>query len=177
MAFKLGKEKRKFNTPEKTPIFQEELGGNTLGQANNDGSIDIDPSVDLNTIEGRGVAVHERVHQQQMQSGKSDYGDNWVLWEDKIYIRKTIEGEDVIDGPNGRWPEGHPNHPWEAEAIQAEEAVKHKLREQAAKEAVREKVARKMIDGKMREKTAERMVKEKLSKRAVETKLEQSKEK
>ena len=31
-----------------------------------------------------------------------------------------IDGEDVIDGPNGRWPEGHKNHPWEAEAIQAE---------------------------------------------------------
>jgi len=38
------------------------------------------------------------------------------MWEDKIYIRKNGN----IEGPNGNWPEGHPNHPWEAEAIAAE---------------------------------------------------------
>ena len=172
MAFKLGKEKRGFNIPEKTPMRQETLESGTLGQANNDGSIDIDSSVNPNSIDGIGVIVHEQTHQEQMQSGRSDYGDNWVLWEDKIYIRKTIEGEDIIDGPNGRWPEGHPNHPWEAEAVQAEEAIKSKLTEQAAKEAVREKIARKMIGGKIRENTARKMVKEKLAKRAVETKLQ-----
>ena len=26
----------------------------------------------------------------------------------------------MIDGPAGRLPEGHPDHPWEAEAIAAE---------------------------------------------------------
>ena len=36
------------------------------------------------------------------------------------YLRKTIDGVPVIDGPNGRWPEGDKNHPWEAEAIAAE---------------------------------------------------------
>jgi hypothetical protein len=51
-----------------------------------------------------------------MQSGRSDYGDNWVMWEDKIYIRKN----GMIDGPAGRLPEGHPDHPWEQEAINAE---------------------------------------------------------
>ena len=44
------------------------------------------------------------------------------MWEGKLYIRKEIDGEGVIDGPNGRWPEGHPNHPWEAEAIKAEKS-------------------------------------------------------
>jgi hypothetical protein len=38
------------------------------------------------------------------------------MWEDNIYIRKN----GMIDGPNGRWPEGHKNHPWEQEAIDAE---------------------------------------------------------
>ena len=51
-----------------------------------------------------------------MESGRADYGDNWVMWEGKVYLRKS----GYIDGPNGRWPEGHPNHPWEAEAIEAE---------------------------------------------------------
>ena len=31
-----------------------------------------------------------------------------------------IDGVKVIDGPNGRWPEGHEAHPWEQKAIQAE---------------------------------------------------------
>ena len=51
-----------------------------------------------------------------MQSGRADYGDDWVMWEDKIYIRKN----GYIDGPNGRWPEGDANHPWEQVAITAE---------------------------------------------------------
>ena len=42
------------------------------------------------------------------------------MWEVKVYFRKNIDGIDVIDGPNGRWPEGNENHPWEAKAIQAE---------------------------------------------------------
>ena len=42
------------------------------------------------------------------------------MWEGKIYLRKEENGELVIDGPSGKWPEGHPDHPWEAEAIQAE---------------------------------------------------------
>ena len=46
------------------------------------------------------------------------------MWEGNIYSRKTENGVDVIDGPNGRWPEGHANHPWEAEAIEAEKRVK-----------------------------------------------------
>ena len=172
MGFKLGKEKRGFNIPESTVNQRTPLESGTLGQANNDGSIDLDPSVDPNTIEGRGVIIHEEVHQEQMQSGRADYGDNWLLWEDKIYIRKTVDGEDVIDGPNGRWPEGHENHPWEAEAIQAEEAEKSRLKEQAAKEAVKEIAAKRMV----KEKHAERAVKEKLAKRAVFEKINQSKQ-
>tara|TARA_Y100001973_G_scaffold76788_1_gene112259 strand:- start:2543 stop:3013 length:471 start_codon:yes stop_codon:yes gene_type:complete len=150
MAFKLGKEKRGFNIPENGGIFKKKMNDGALGQANNDGSIDLDPSVDVNSIEGRGIAVHEQVHQRQMQSGRANYGDNWVLWEDKIYIRKTIDGQDVIDGPNGRWPDGHPNHPWEAEAVQAEESIKENMRrrikEDVAKKAVQEKVSWEIVN-------------------------------
>ena len=48
--------------------------------------------------------------------GRAAYGENWVMWEGKIYFRKN----GYIDGPNGRWPEGDGNHPWEQEAIEAE---------------------------------------------------------
>jgi len=60
---------------------------------------------------------HEMKHMCDMEEGRADYGDNWVMWEDKIYIRKN----GMIDGPNGRWPEGDEHHPWEVEAIAAEE--------------------------------------------------------
>ena len=38
----------------------------------------------------------------------------------QIFKTDWVRKNGFIDGPNGRWPEGHPNHPWEAEAIKAE---------------------------------------------------------
>jgi hypothetical protein len=116
MGFKLGSEKRRIRTPENTTLFRKDLEGGTLGQANNDGTIDIDRSVKPGSALEKRVVKHELTHMNQMESGKADYGDNWVMWEGKIYFRKN----GMIDGPNGRLPEGHPNHPWEQEAINSE---------------------------------------------------------
>jgi len=126
MAFKLGSETRdgifRKNVSFSKRVFRKnsDMGPGIVAQANNDGSIDVDPSVDMNSKFGKKVIKHETKHQEQMESGKANYGDDWVMWEGKIYLRKEEDGEPVIDGPNGRWPEGHPNHPWEAEAIEAE---------------------------------------------------------
>ena len=126
MAFKLGSGGRDIKSS-KNVSFNKKLvrengnmGKGVVAQANNDGSIDVDPSVDLNSEFGVKVIKHELKHTEQMEQGRADYGDNWVMWEGNIYIRKEENGEPIIDGPNGKWPEGHPNHPWEAEAIQAE---------------------------------------------------------
>ena len=118
--FKLGNEKRGIKSSKNVTIFRKHMGDGSLAQANMDGSIDVDPSVNLNSRFGRKLIRHEVKHVQDMQTGRAAYGDNWVMWEDKIYFRKEEDGIPVIDGPNGRWPEGHPNHPWEAEAIEAE---------------------------------------------------------
>ena len=115
-AFRLGDEKRSA----KNPLYRKKPEGGGLAQANMDGSINVDPSINLNSRFGKKVIKHEQEHIDQIESGRAAYGDNWVMWEDKVYIRKTEDGVPVIDGPNGRWPEGHPNHPWEAEAIAAE---------------------------------------------------------
>jgi len=115
-GFKLGSEKRET----KAPLYSKKPEGGGLAQANMDGSVDMDHKINLNSRFGRKVIKHEQTHIDQIESGRAAYGDNWVMWEDKVYIRKTEDGVPVIDGPNGRWPEGHPNHPWEAEAIQAE---------------------------------------------------------
>tara|TARA_R110002096_G_scaffold303816_2_gene498760 strand:- start:270 stop:671 length:402 start_codon:yes stop_codon:yes gene_type:complete len=130
MAFKLGNRGEKIRTPQNTtlfkkgmkdtPIFRKNLDGGTLAEANMDGSINIDESVKPGSKLESKIIKHEMSHKEDMESGRAAYGDEWVMWEDKIYFRKEIEGVNVIDGPNGRWPEGHPNHPWEAKAIQAE---------------------------------------------------------
>ena len=130
MGFKLGEERNNFKNSEnvkigrgsvsETPINRISIHGDAMAEANMDGSIDIDPSINLDSPLGRRIMKHEQCHLEQIKSGRAAYGDDWVMWEDKIYMRKEEEGVPVIDGPNGRWPEGHPNHPWEQEAIQAE---------------------------------------------------------
>ena len=127
MAFKLGSESRAPRTSKNVSfgnrVFRKnsDMGPGVVAQANNDGSIDVDPNVNLNSKFGKRVIKHELKHSEQMENGRANYGDNWVMWEDKIYLRREEDGKPVIDGPNGRWPEGHPNHPWEAEAIKAED--------------------------------------------------------
>ena len=116
MGFRLGSENRDYKSAKNTSINRKDAGHGALAQANMDGSIDIDPSVDINSPLGRRIIKHEMAHQEQIASGRAAYGDNWVMWEDKIYIRKN----GMIDGPAGRLPEGHPDHPWEQEAINAE---------------------------------------------------------
>ena len=127
MAFKLGSESRDPRTSKNVSfgnrVFRKnsDMGPGVVAQANNDGSIDVDPNVNLNSKFGKRVIKHELKHSELMENGRANYGDNWVMWEDKIYLRREEDGKPVIDGPNGRWPEGHPNHPWEAEAIKAED--------------------------------------------------------
>ena len=120
MAFKLGRQNRNFKDSSNVKIVKTPLDSGTVAEANMDGSINVDPSVNLSSKFGRRVIKHEQKHLEQIESGKAAYNDSVVMWEGKIYMRREINGENVIDGPNGRWPEGHKNHPWEAEAIQAE---------------------------------------------------------
>ena len=121
MGFKLGNERRKMNIPgSKTPVFRKNLEPGVRAEANNDGSIFVDKKIPVNSNRFKKSVAHELQHMKDMDSGRANYGDEWVEWEGKIYIRKTIDGKNFIDGPAGRLPEGHPNHPWEKSAIQAE---------------------------------------------------------
>ena len=120
MAFKLGKEKRGYRTFKEPMVFRKEMDDGSLAQANMDGTIDIDPSIPVGSKKYNKVLKHEMKHQEDLETGRAAYGEDWVMWDENIYLRKTIDGVKVIDGPNGRWPEGDENHPWEQEAIQAE---------------------------------------------------------
>ena len=123
MGFRLGSERRGI----RSPINKTDVGEGVVARANDDGTIDVDPNLNVNSPYGRRVLNHEQAHLNQMESGRAAYGDGWVMWEGKIYLRKDIEGKPHIDGPNGRLPEGHPDHPWEAEAIQAETMTEEEL--------------------------------------------------
>ena len=120
MAFKLGNEKRRYRIPGKTPILRKSLEDGIQAEANMDGSIVVDSNIPIDSKKFKKAINHEMKHIEQMETGKAAYGDEWVMWEGDVFFRKEINGEKVIDGPNGRWPEGHPNHPWEQEAIEAE---------------------------------------------------------
>ena len=119
--FKLGSERREFKGPKNTPsLKQSVLRDGVAGEANNDGSIVVDSNIPRDSKEFQRVLKHEMQHKKDMESGRAAYCENWVGWEGKVYFRRNINGEDVIDGPAGRLPEGHPDHPWEQVAIAAE---------------------------------------------------------
>ena len=132
MAFKLGSEKRDFKdssnvdmgsksfNPNNVEIVETPLNKGTIAEARNDGTIAINSEIKISKPLLKRTIKHELKHMKDMAEGKANYGENWVMWEDKIYIRQMIGEQMMIDGPNGRFPEGHPNHPWEAEAIKAE---------------------------------------------------------
>ena len=75
MAFKLGKETRRFNTPYDTPIFRGRPQDGSLAEANNDGSIVIDSRVPVNSRKFEEAIKHEMQHISDMQSGRADYGE------------------------------------------------------------------------------------------------------
>ena len=116
MGFKLGSESREVRTPKNTKIVRTKLRGSTMAEANNDGSINVDSNIPVGSKKYKNTVAHELQHMNDMESGKAAYGDNWVNWEGKTYFRDN----GMIDGPAGRLPEGHPNHPWEKSALKAE---------------------------------------------------------
>ena len=120
MAFKLGSEKRGFKNSSNVKIVRTPLEKDTIAEARNDGTIAISEDVPVNSSMYRRAVKHEMKHMEQMQEGRANYGDDWVYWEGRLYLRRTINGEAVIDGPNGRHPDGSDQHPWEQEAMQAE---------------------------------------------------------
>lgn len=121
MAFKLGNRNNNPTHKGGVKIVTAPLDMGAMAEARNDGTIAISPDVDQSNkkLMNR-IVKHEMKHMQDLKDGRAAYGDNWVMWEDKIYIRKTVNGVNIIDGPNGRWPEGDHNHPWEQEAVAAE---------------------------------------------------------
>ena len=84
-----------------TPIYHKGMDNNTLGLANNNGTILLNKNLSPNQ-EGK-VIDHEMVHIDQMKRGDLDYDDKNVYWKGKTYSRDSMK-------------EGDKNLPWEKEA-------------------------------------------------------------
>jgi hypothetical protein len=142
MSFKLGKQSRydgsgKANTPNKPLKFvglrglsteatgsklntNPHMDDNTLATANNDGSIDVNPSLDVNSPLGKRVIRHEQQHVDDMKSGRANYDDHYVTWEGEKHQRINVNGKWGVMW-NGEFKEdGDRSLPWEQSAINAE---------------------------------------------------------
>ena len=121
MTFKLGSESRKYGGPNKnrfnkddasipgTPVFRKTLAPGIKGEANADGSIFIDKSVEPGSEEERAILIHEMGHIVDMKTGKLSYTDNTIT-----YMGETHERKDGKINYNGEMlPEGDASFPWE----------------------------------------------------------------
>jgi len=132
MGFKLGRErglqvssgeiknKLRFNQDHAsvpgTPILRKDLGKDIMGEANMDGSIYINNSVEPGSEEEEKVLIHEMRHATDMKIGKLRYEDDYIKYNGETYDRQTIEGQDMIQY-EGKWIEaGSMELPWELEA-------------------------------------------------------------
>ena len=116
MGFKLGKQTRRYNTPDHNPIFRKTLDDGVLGEANKDGSIYISKYVKPGSALEKQVINHEMRHATDMRIGKLEYGDYHVKYNGETFPRETINGKDMIK-VEGEWREaGDHDFPWEKEA-------------------------------------------------------------
>ena len=121
MAFKLGSELRNYGQRKKnhfnsddasvpgTRVIRKKLEGTVKAEANIDGTIFLDESVEPGSQEERAILMHEMKHIVDMKVGKLSYDDDKITWMGDDFERK--------DGKinfNGEWlPEGSKDFPWE----------------------------------------------------------------
>ena len=92
-----------------TPLYRKKLDDGIKAEANKDGTIFIDESVEEGSAEERQILSHEMRHLTDMKIGKLAYEDDYIKWNGREYPRK--QGKILF---NGEWiPEGGKDFPWE----------------------------------------------------------------
>ena len=99
-----------------TPVIRKPLDEGILGEANMDGSIFISDKIMPGSHEERQVINHEMRHATDMRTGKLAYGDDFVMYDGKMYPRKTINGKDMIIVDGIPKEAGDAGFPWENDA-------------------------------------------------------------
>ena len=99
-----------------TPVIRKPLDEGILGEANMDGSIFISDKIIPGSEEERQVINHEMRHSTDMKLGKLAYSDDSVTYNGEVYLRKTINGKDMIIVDGVAKEAGSEGFPWEREA-------------------------------------------------------------
>ena len=99
-----------------TPIIRVPLEKGIMGEANMDGSIYINESIEPGSPQDRQTINHEMRHATDIKIGKLAYSDDSVTYNGEVFPRETINGKDVIL-IDGEWMEaGSHAFPWENDA-------------------------------------------------------------
>ena len=112
-------ERRTRRSRRKRPTRKRErrspLDKNEVGQAFNDGTIEVDPN--QSPEEYAKTVAHEQYHADEMKAGRLDYDDKKVVYRGSAFPRKN--GKIKFEG---KWiEEGSRQFPWEQEAYHAEQ--------------------------------------------------------
>ena len=99
-----------------TPVIRKPLDEGILGEANMDGTIFISDKIVPGSEEERQVINHEMRHSTDMRLGKLAYGDDFVMYNGRVYPRRTINGKDMIIVDGVAKEAGSEDFPWEKEA-------------------------------------------------------------
>ena len=99
-----------------TPVIRKPLAEGILGEANMDGSIYVNETINPNSEEYKQVVNHEMRHSTDMKIGKLAYTDNDVTYNGEVFPRMDVNGVDSIL-VDGKWKEaGSHDFPWENDA-------------------------------------------------------------
>ena len=99
-----------------TPVIRVPLEENVMGEANMDGTIYINESIEPGSFEDRQTINHEMRHATDMRVGKLAYTDDHIMYNGEKFEREDINGVDSIL-VDGEWKEaGDTGFPWENDA-------------------------------------------------------------
>jgi len=99
-----------------TPVIRVPLDEGVMGEANMDGTIYVNESIQPGSEEDRQVINHEMRHATDMRVGKLSYADDHIMYNGDRFEREDINGVDSIL-VDGQWKEaGDTGFPWEDDA-------------------------------------------------------------
>ena len=99
-----------------TPVIRKKLEKGVMGEANMDGTIYISNKLVPGSFEEQQVINHEMRHATDIKVGKLAYADDHIKYNGDTFLRKTINGKDMIQ-VDGEWKEaGDKGFPWEDDA-------------------------------------------------------------
>jgi hypothetical protein len=90
-----------------TPVFEKNLDGHVMAEANRDGTIFVQKGLSQKQIND--AVAHEKVHLEQMAQGKLAYTNDHVMWKPTTKSPMKMYSRSIM-------AEGMHSLPWEKEA-------------------------------------------------------------